>query len=631
MKLAAVVAAALIAGACTPAPLQLTVPAEIEWAAAVTREPPRATPLSTRDALIYAAAPQARVLLYGWTGAELEGVLPADGVPLALTGACGPRLPRPRWIREVTADGMLLDADAGAPDLTGAWLADRCPPGALGALRDPSVATEATQCAARATARPPCGFTVELTGQCALSSTTANTIEGRVNLDGSLCLVPESGCAPTGARGEYRCTKPVAATVTLDTPARYTVDTITVIPPAALDARGIAPPMRETPSDSNTFFGDEGFLFDFVIAGGKVIVSSESSRPAVRAVWKFCNGWPSTAAPRSQLDVYDAETLAHEGTFSAPPCLRRLAPSPGSRTSFFAADYGTYAPNLYEMDLGGRVLRRRAVPLGLAPEDPRYFPWVVDLFATPATHKVALLIGADAREVVQGAVPVVLRPYLERLAVFEGPQLTWTATVWTSSVSRVQAMARIAPGAVVMLDESNGEVIRRRIDPGGPPISTSPHRIDATSPNLTLGKVVHLDDRGVSLVTSQGARPGLYALSSSDELDSKFIGSPIRSVYPFEAMPSPQEPGRVVVASLAWSVPYAEGSGPQDPAGCFDATRAASLPCAALQLLDVDDRRLSEPVVVGYGVPSRMRADEKGRLWILLPWSAQLVRVTPRP
>jgi hypothetical protein len=522
----------------------------------------------------------------GWRASELAA-LGAPGpealaaAPLEAAAGCRPRLPTPR-VAVRLGEG---DVDpATLPPLGVAWLDETCP-----AVEPSAFAFDLTckkfRCPLTVKRKSTCQYEFELDCE-------VGTIPGTLWPDGTLCLEPDPAlaCAPADAAppraAALSCAAPEACRVEayVDQVPELTVEPIRLLdvppysPPPDLIGQLVLPPV------ASRFLG---YAHDLAIADGRVVVSLGPGTAFT--------GCRAEGLIEGALDLYDAETLAHLGRAPVAGCVPRLASGPGGL-------------------LGLRDAAFRFELLRLSQEGVVEEAVLADPRVGPGPGEPPLLHTLDARPSFFEVVGDTLVAAVVTAAPVPGTKVfTWDA-------------ATLAPRTRAFIEDG------------------------------TIVAGARVDDRTVVLGAT--ARSGYYTL----DLTSGQVRGPV-------ALPADLERDDNVTCDVAWaedsqrvlltlsrknaSLLELDPTGVRTRAVIFDgdarpmATRpfpgrglalvAASYSTdqlqwpASLHLYDLETSRFRPgQLLVGHGAPGRVLPDARGRLWVLLPWDAQLLRVTLR-
>lgn len=573
-----------LAGCSEPRPVRVDVPPDVEWVALVS--PTGATPLVRWLAgapLPAHTAGGETIQLVGYTAEQVRQLPVQDGARVAeerlrLAKGCERHLPVPAWFGELTPDDLLTTrAPSEAPVLTASWIS--CP-------TDP-VLTHATclslPCAIGETQTIGCAVRVDL------SACGAGVLVGERQADGSICFEPLPWtCEPV---------ETLAPEITAQACAndcRTSVFEAPREPPFTLERVAVTGGELYLPGEltddllvpNNRLHS--GKAFDLALLRDRLVVAHAGAT----AVY-FC---PIEAErPAGRLSFYDLDSLALVGTATAPECLTRLL---GEGDTFVGVHGARGEPVLSRFSREGRRLASGPPSSGDRPRADAAAQIPADLVRV-GRQLAVIYEWLDARP---GGVDLGYFLY--------GYDPTSLEALHTDLIreGRAFAMAAVGTSSLAIAEEKYQRIdyfdVERRVFVGATALPTSPvaFRYDMTSLALAPGTrrllaTTPLDLASVRLVN--GSRSVALVLPFE------------RTLFPTSTHAWPGAPDVLVVAGVS---PTA--------AGAYDAvitrfdTRAA--------------RFLPGTWTIGQGAVTRMVTDGSGRLWALLPWAGEVVRLTPR-
>lgn len=551
----------------------LPIPPEVRWVAVIEGE--RVSPLfdiaAGRSLPTFTAAGEP-VQLVGFTEAQVRGA--PDSASLSLAGPCEKGLPTATWFARLDADDTLhtLDAD-DAPGLTAPWVG--CAPASLvvhaGCAEVP--------CAASGTVNPDCKVSIDLSA-CFLESFAGVQLP-----DGAVCFAnAPPACAPTERIATevaaLQCSAPRQCRLSVYPPASeppFEIARVDLLPgetfaPSVLNGRAVL----------NTRM-HSGSVFDLAVLSDVVVVA-HTGGPSPFAC-------PQSGLTYTQLELLDPDALATIGTTTAPPCLTRLI-ADGDELIGVHGDAGSL--RLSRFDSRGRalvigppgpasVLASTHIPAGplLVGDPPRLqvlYEWT-DAYAA----------GSEPGYLLYAYDPVTL------------------AVVHSDRVTHGRAYAFTGSGAsqVAIADEESHEVVLFDVD------------ARAEAGRVEIPIFAGVTRRDITMLSQHDLR--FVAATPHDQPSVRIAGAaPEASVVLTERRAAPH-------ATIAW---------PPDPklalvAGLADTSDGRFE--SVVSLVDTTTGRvLPGAWVVGSGAVTRMHADRAGRVWLVLGWSGDIVRLTPR-
>ncbi|MCK6547130.1 hypothetical protein L6R52_14870 [Myxococcota bacterium] len=515
----------------------------------------------------------ARVVLVGYSSDALRaaGVAPTDALTdarILVAPPTDPLIPTPTWSAAGAVHDGLVEAAATSmiPELTAAWL-PRCP-----TLIPPGVEARVDV----GWADLFCATTLEQKGcslegdeglaGCGLPFTRA-TIDGRGRGTSDRCAL----VAPReGSVAAISCDDGTRGDVYLpDQPDPFVFEEVSILD------------VPFTPTNSIVRAPIAGFVTGAAITGDEVAIVSHDGRVV---------GLPCVSPEPTSIHFFDLEFLLPAGRVPAPACLTSIVETP-DRSGFFGL-FGTSTFHVGRFDASGALVATATVA---GP--------------TTATHyAVDLVVTEDGRRVV-AAFAQSSAMISGRLAVFDA--------------------ATLAPERVVELGENvfalhateGSEVVV-----GANPDETL-HWVDAATGGTTVTFSV-ASNRPVpntpQFLTHLPGDPRVFVACPSQNETRSTAGAVhlasadagwIAAVVPWdrETAPSAMAPWPLDDAHILATLVSRDGT--------WDTTIAVVDP--------VDLRVLPGQTKIGRGPVSVIRTDARDRLYLVLPWSAKLVRVTP--
>lgn len=318
-----------------------------------------------------------------------------------------------------------------------------------------------------------------------------------------------------------------------------------------------------------------GYLSDAEMVGGRIAVGGLDGR------YKR----PRCTTDRSTISFVDLDSLAVETT-TAPPCLFRLALD--SAHDELIGLFGGGAPSLARFDLRGRLLASKPVVIPLE---------------TGFQYPVGLAIDASGRARVT-------------ITSDDNPRFTYVISVDLPSLDvavtsdRIGAFVRSSAldGDEIFASDHEGEQLRR--------VGADGHLLSAL---VLFGEVLLANDPGF-----------VFRPPGSERL---FVSTTGRRGGTWVLEPGAQQ--MLVGAALDFherGVPWAMSTWPKDQRViAVGVTEGVGEFAARLALFDVEEVHYRAPTLrIGQGLVGKMLVDPRGRVWALLNWSAELVRITPR-
>jgi hypothetical protein len=577
---------------CHPNVYVSDVPAEIERIV-VVKQSKGGKVISTSPFRRYSAdAPRALAfeLGSGWDVLDILGFdaaavamlepLPDDVETIALGPAngCAPRLPPPAWVETLDPSGRRTSTSTAPPALTASWLTGRCPN--VQDRIDADAPCIQVSCPAQRT-QTGCTLTIDLR-DCKVGRYTF-----QIDYDGGFCpdTVDPTCTLVSQADAHHAAVHCSAPSIECDVaftgdapPPLLRTSTITVV-------AGV--PFR-TPNGPPTdllrnLYRISGWFTDFAVLADRVAVSIQGGA--------YLETRECTSTVPSRISVYDATSLAHIATSTAPPCLMRLIehPKPG-----FLGVYGKNTVwTLGQFTDTGALTS--GIPLALdAKNGRRYF--ALDGLYAAATDEVILAFAYDDQSGA-GHTIVAIRPS------------TGTETVLEDEPTTIDGLAVSEDGLLAYDVESGSRGVAdsvRLFD-----LHLGKESGDSVTPTLNANSNQHLlfhpESSGL-VISSPGSDPAIFLLR-----DGKFVGNagrrlPLTVDYgPYSSAVHPGDPHLVLV-----------GAASLDP----------TAPRRSLFAIYDPHQHVFQPGVLhaGSGPPTRMRSG-LGAVWVAFPWEAKLVKV----
>lgn len=545
------------------------------------------------------------VILVGWPESWFRSD-PA-GLVVSPSPLCGTRLPEPRWSAELTEDGLLSNLGAALPPLGTERSVTGCEP--LG-----EVVAE-LECGDRVCVVIPeledCKLVISRQGDCEGPLTL-----GRALADGALCVEEGAACQPEplganetsakSAQDQFVCSvPPVSCTVTLrDTPPAggdFRITRVQAFDGARLSSTGDDPEFGQDtwqiPSMREALRGQPIELVALdtaVLAFGRV--RKRPSEPFDDPN-QPCRDVSSNVEP-TEIAVIDPDSARVVERVEGPSCLTRAVAEPDGR-GFAGAYFEGGALKLGRFDAGGHV--RSSTVVRVPEPGPRTTVLEIAIVGEPPV--VGLLVVDLYSSSPPSFDPTLYLFDLETLQILQGLQLERTQSWWDGVVW----LAPLEPESFALLDNDNHRVLGARV---GEAVRALGSYTDAPSSIRTL-RGVHMsinEERRSAIVSSTSGEVGLYRLDLSGE------GPGVRSlVYerdlrPLSSATWPPAPNLSVVALVRWTA----GAEPESRLALYD---------------PLEGRLTGGSTSVGTGLVGRMRPDRRGRLWMTMPWSGEVLVV----
>lgn len=585
-------------GSCKPAAaLVADAPADVEWIALLTLDASgaliHATPLarwSPGAALPVVTRGDGGTLVVGWTTRALaDAGAPLDDAallrePLIASAGCAPSLPSARWAASWTGDALSTFGVGGVPRLGAAWLGGLCPSTTADRL-SLDVGCLSTYCERRVTATGPCTFDLDAT-ECGIG-----VIGAVVDRSGAVCLdFTRVGwtCArradDTTSNGPYLCTHPSECALdayVAPEGARppFSVDRVRVaggeVPyiPRGWERRALLSPER----------AEGGYVYDLALIGDRAVVSVVVGPPDEECTLE--------RSDQAELRIVDLETMATVATVPARTCYGELLAVPG--TSDFLAtsldEDGVWRIERFDRE-GARVRTGTIAEI----EPPQ--PWVrrVEQLAWLADGRVgALFRGTLATDTTSTTISVHDLDTLAQVDRIELPELR-----------RSWVIRGYGERTLVLSHESRTV---GWLDPRSRRFTTAAIlQFESLETDALLDGVWHEPSQRI-VVVGAGLNT-LFTVAASGEVTRHTTFAD----------------GRALVALAEW---------PPDDALLFvtgTLHRGLGDVVASATFFDTRTRRfLPGTYELGDGTARRIQRDAEGRLWMILPWGGELLRLTP--
>lgn len=320
-----------------------------------------------------------------------------------------------------------------------------------------------------------------------------------------------------------------------------------------------------------------GYLSDFDEAGARLAVAG----------WGGAYRRAKCEDETATLSFVDPEAMTVVATATAPPCLVRIA-FDRQRGQLIGVSGGP-APEIDRFDLDGNLLQR--TPISFPAEVSPAF--TVALALDRATDLAWVTITSDEEPRFAYAIAVALESFDTVLA---SPRID--AFVRSSALIEAGLYASDSEGAAIERVAADGSLLQ--------PIAL----FGVLGFSNDAGFVAQHLDSGKVLVSATGARAAVWVLR-----------------------PGAQDPVvKTAIYYFSYAAPWAIAPWPKDRGSmAIGVTDALGEHAAQLALFDVEEARFrGQRLRIGRGLVSKLAIDPRGRMWALLPWSAELVRITPR-
>lgn len=425
------------------------------------------------------------------------------------------------------------------------------------------------------------GCRVEL----ALSLCLSEELVGRIDEGGQLTFEP-SRALGTCVDGPAR---PLAQhSITCDTPhgictydlyAQASRPTFEVEAVSLVSSPFSAPPEQER-EPLGRLDAWTGYLVDSTIVDQGLWVSTR----------KGAFGTIECQAPEpAELVRIDTDSLALTVRRDAPPCLAHLARDPSGAGELLGITAGR-APVLHRFAADGRSVEQLALPM---VEPLRTTDELVPtaLVSDSSTTTVAIFLTSTP---LSGASWVV--------TVSTAGPLRWLRTRGPRA-GQLRGASSLVDGAIYVADPDGGQVVRMPLVGKTSTLTLTPPRGASDD-----AAAVYWHAPSARLVVSTTSkRAALWTLDPQTRTTSRAFG------YEAELVP--------------WAVTQLPGSADQVMVGVMVAPPSLQ---AAVALYSVSEQRFLPGLVsLGSGAVSRLETDPRGRVWALLPWTGQVVRIEP--
>jgi hypothetical protein len=515
------------------------------------------------------------LLLVGFDRAALldpaTGELPPDlgSDPIAIADDCSPKLPVPLW--SASWKGRELEPAEDVPELTAEWLESRCVlPDARALTVD--VRCDRPRCTAAATRDGPCSMKVETAG-CDLGIARLRFVGDRI-----ACVELEattSMCVPDAdsdrlvfecaAAGEPACTTELIPAA-LDEAPRFEIVRRRF---GELESE----PAPDVPSYMSSFprpLYAWGQAFGFAVFGSKVAVAAIDGD----------SRYPCPGGDRRRLLFFDVETLEPAGTAPAPDCLEPLEPAADGFVGAYRDPSGL--PAIGRFDAAGAMV------------DSGVFAGLERFYASR-------IVSVDSGWVVL-------------LQFADMPNETrMSALVYVSS--DLDELGRYVPGGVLDGLGAAGPARIAIYDGGG----TDIRLYDLPDFRLYGAPVTVPSFSGYRGIDSFAIDDRLVVLSDED---NDALIHRLEDLARL-AVIAPILPDSYTISGARWAnTSLVIAGGTKREAGRFSAH--------AYFIDPIEGRFLAgERSLEGDGPASIVRADDRGRVWALLPWPGELLRLEP--
>lgn len=581
--------------------LPIELPPEISWLALVPDGQPWAR-LVARDsprALAVAQESGAGLHVYGYRAGLLDPFDVRDGMSLVVLEDCGPALPEASLhLRREANSHELVPADTAGPGV--GLLVPSCAAPRI----DFDVASRYGGqgfCTGLEAVTPidSCHVEVRFVPTCALDDLVTP-----LRTDGTWCLGQSvvGDCRPVTplARATFAaaCTNTAGTTTHVDFFDPPSEPWLTITSTASL-LFGDPLHVERSANREDRFFG---LLTDMVAREDRVLAVKRSFDDA------RCTNLESP----TRLYRLDPDSLAVVRTTTTPPCLVRMVSDAGG-TGFLGV-FHQDGTRLGRFSADGTLISSVQVP-SVGDLDNRLdvaTPTEI-LTTTGAARWVGVVfyqdLSREARHVFVAIHDLETLRWARTIQILDNGPFHMTFAAGLSRDGRF-AMTDDQTNAMVLLDPESGAVESVPINDGEASVvysALSP--LPVSTPN---------DDRWVILKSR-----GLSQLATADVIARRpdrivdQIAYPVASgVYPFALAEIPGTPAFLV------AVGHRERWRPEDEPEVR----------AELAILDPAEGSFRpRPIVIGSGIPTRVLFDARGRVLVLLPWTATIIRAEVRP
>jgi hypothetical protein len=344
---------------------------------------------------------------------------------------------------------------------------------------------------------------------------------------------------------------------------------IEAVPFEAPEATGVIPLDRREPLN--------GYLADIAAIENEVaVLSFDGSYESVR-----CNN------ERSRIVFVDRATLSVR-TSTAPDCLTRIA----TRRTMpeLIGVFGGETPVIGRFEQSGRLIA--SAPIALPPETMRPYAIAIAI-GEDDTARVTLTSAGD--DAFTHVATIELTTLSQRVLSRKLEDNVRSAIELPRDLT---AASSVEEGAIHVIDQLGASETTIPLGGGDRRFSTD---AGALFFHLASGRLI---------AGATGHIPALYVLDPSSA--NPLLGDAL--VY------------------QAFAAPWAMATWPKDQSlVAIGTTEGFGTFNAVIVLFDPLDLHVSPPrLTIGRGVVAELLPDPEGRLWALLPWSAELVRITLR-
>lgn len=586
MRRAAISIVALLgAGACAKQQSFIQLPNEIDFVALIALDASgaliRATPLEDYDANdppAYAVDPDATLYFVGWSSDQLSTLASkiVSTERLEAASGCRNRLPAPAYYAKIDGDRLAAADGSTAPALGAAWLDAACEPSDT-----PTDAIVECDHAVRAMLieTGPCAYSVQREG--------SDPLPMILRPDGTACVessTPLSCENPilyaTGHRLLCETRIEDCSFLLYQRPAEpsYTEDDIVLA-----NVSPFVPELLRIEGDLGRDNARPAYAFDLLPLGGDTLLVTLDS---VLDAAHDCT--TQLTPPPAELRAYDATTLALRWSRPAPPCLSSLVADPlGS--GFLGVYRSMDELALGRFDADGALVMSATIAPNAQP-----------------TYVYQSLILEDRMELALVLHALPLRTIISfDLATFE-------EKARAPSAYEMNSVAQLDPTHLVFAADPNASRCQWNMADFAAQYCAE----SDCFPQQWLGFTHELFDyyrdagRNLELVSVSLGAASIWVCGQGDAPGSITFFE--RVPQPGFMYPHPLDPGLLLVSGIAL-----------DALGELGGT---------LDVVDIDRRRILPGTVPLEGMfTGRIRADDRGRLWLLHPWNATVARLTPKP
>lgn len=577
--------ALLLALACDrPAPMAAEVPPEVDLAAVVL-DPPgpagarsgsRLADWAPTSPLPVSLPPERSAWVLGWSRTALPAGLgePTELGAVGTVEGCAPRLPVPSWAARWDGARLVTVDPTDAPALGADGLDQRCPEIDAEALVV-AHACRVPWCSRVVRRLDRCRFAVEGDGRCESPNAVVQLLpdgRGCAELEGWRCD------ARGGDPGDgLVCDAPLACEVEVWTPPVPAA-------PFTLDRRRLGP---ETPwlpqvGEAARFVYEEqlesGVGHDLLPVGDRLVVTTHDPPQGVVPC-------PESGRPARWWSL-DADSLEIVATTTVPACRGRLAAAPDDSVILVGGPTGRL--RVERRDPDGRLLAEAALDDDLASGERHL-----------ARARDAIVF--DDRVVISGSVPET--PPVDRVEVRRLADLGFEGRADASERLHLGEWFVDLDGRLRTISGWTQRVVG--FDPAtlrfGDPL-TIPEDLGPSNQRFTA--LAHRASRRRVVLTA-GARDVVLLPELGEAIERT---TAYGTLFFLRAVEWPADPRLVLLVG-------------------FHVDRRA----AVASLFDPGEARFLPGLYeLGPGAPTRARVDARGRVWVLLPWAGEVVRLTPR-